>query len=96
MLMPGPRRMTSTASLGKGWRDALLSMDAQKIKDAAAALGYPLPHPDDVEFWMVVHKSRSMDRAMPEEARRISMAWLAERGLRHLAEDLDPVGGRRI
>jgi hypothetical protein len=61
--------------------EALLSMDEAVIR--AMVLKHNGEHmPDDQEtFWASIHKSRTAVKSLPIEARRMSKAWLDERGL---------------
>ena len=71
-------------------REALLSMDRNKI------LGYSQKYycddgyyeDDDFKFWVGVHMARTGAIDLPEFERRVSMAWLKERGFEHFAYDL--------
>lgn len=60
-------------------REALLSMDKEKILAYMRKYGVPLPSNDDV-FWISVHKARTADLSLPDDERQISREWLAARG----------------
>ena len=73
--------------------EALLSMDKNKIYEYSRKY-YCCDgdnEADEHAFWVSVHKTRSGAIDLPESERRVSMAWLTERGLTHLAYDLKQI-----
>ena len=71
--------------------DALLSMDMSRILEHSRKYygDSGFIEDDEHKFWIGVHRARSGSIDLPEAERRVSMAWLTERGYRHMAYDLE-------
>ena len=75
-------------------KDALLSMDKKKILEYSVNYydGAGYNEADEQAFWIGVHKARSSSIDLPEFERRVSIAWLKERGIGHFGSDLEERG----
>jgi hypothetical protein len=62
-------------------REALLSLDKEKISNYMLKYGTQPPKDEDI-FWMSVHKARTALKELPLDARQKSKDWLTERGYR--------------
>ena len=65
-------------------REALLSLDEQKIRAWHRKWNGHELHPDNAVFWGAVHKAITGCRGLPIEFRRASKKYLTERNLRSL------------
>jgi hypothetical protein len=61
-------------------REALLSMDKNKILDYCRKYGVPIPADENV-LWVGIHKARCEALDISQEERQKSADWLINRGI---------------
>lgn len=66
--------------------EALLSLDREKIEAHMRKYECPIPA-DDEMFWAGIHKARTAVKTFPEDERKKSRDWLADRGLSHMGDE---------
>lgn len=66
--------------------EALLSLDREKIEAYMRKYECPIARNDEL-FWAGVHKARTAISTFPEDERKKSREWLAERGLQHMGDE---------
>jgi len=76
------------AEFNRECNEALLSMDEQRIRAMFRKWNESEMPSDPKVFWGAVHKAITGALKLPIEFRRKSKAWLAERGLSSLDDDL--------
>ncbi len=65
--------------------EALLSLDAEKIKTYMRKYDCPIPTQETL-FWASVHKARTAVTTFSDEERQKSVDWLTERKLSHFRD----------